>query len=117
MLSPEAKKVAGELMVHKHRDEGYVDVKDIQTMKQINFEQGKERRYHTCRRHASIHILPLHVIELGPGRVFPAFQSLGIHPYLYRTVHSDLLLFTNRLGNLMWAAPIHPVRNNHTNPA
>ena len=29
-------------MVHKHRDEGYVDVKDIQTMKQINFEQGKE---------------------------------------------------------------------------
>jgi hypothetical protein len=31
-------------MVHKHRDEGYVDVKDIQKMKQKNFEQGKERR-------------------------------------------------------------------------
>ena len=68
--------------------------------------------------HTSIHPLAVCVIELRPGQVVPAFQTIGFHPDLHGPMHMDLfLLFTDRLRRLTRATPINPVfRTNHKNP-
>lgn len=57
--------------------------------------------------HASIHPLAFLEIELRLGHILPAFQILGLHPYLYGTVHKDLLpLIHIWLWDFARAAPI-----------
>jgi len=58
---------------------------------------------------ASIHPFELTVIEFRLGVILPFLQTLGIHPYLHRTVNANLLLpFTDRFWNFAALAMVHP---------